>query len=192
MGTFEDRLLERLVQEHGESLTQPPPSPARGRRRRVAVVSGFIGVAAATAAVVYLVGAGTPAYAVSRTADGVTVRISDLDALDAANAELRRLGVPVVAVPRTTDCRETFVTSSNDSTGDTVADPVGAGSEVTASIQGLPVGSTVVIAAEQEGDRVLLSLAKPVRGKIPGCLATLPTVPGGSVVSPRTPTTAGR
>lgn len=98
MTKFEDRLWSDLVREHGPLLALAPErAPAKARRaRQLPLIGGGLGTAAAIAVAWVLLAAGgsPPAYAISQAADGaVSVTINNVIGIEAANAQLRRLGV---------------------------------------------------------------------------------------------------
>jgi hypothetical protein len=210
MGTFEERLLGDLVQQHGVAVSEfVRPAPRLSRTRPLVIAAGALTIAGSIAVTVTVLDGNTPAFAVSKGADGaVTLSISDIRAVDAANAELRRIGAPVVAVPMTADCRDTFEIDegfAGGSTG-TVTSVGGGEGSVTVQTRGLKPGSTMLIAAKKDGDVLTLSDGIAVRGKVPSCLPDLPEGtddpggPGGpgapvggvSTVVPVSPTTPGR
>jgi hypothetical protein len=205
MGTFEERLLGDLVRQHGVAVSEfVRPAPRLSRTRPLVMAAGALTIAGSIAVAVTTFGGNTPAFAVSRDADGaVTLSISDIRAVDAANAELRRIGAPVVAVPMTADCKDTFEIDEGfvgESSGSVTSAGGGEGS-VTVQTKGLRPGSMLVVAAKKDGDVLTLSEGVAVRGKVPGCLPDLPERsgdsggPGGggvSTVEPVSPTKPGR
>jgi hypothetical protein len=109
MGKFEDQLLGDLMREHGPAL-ETAQRPAPRNRRPVWIAAGAVALAGAVTVGLALVDGGTPAaFAVNQNADGsITVSIKDIAAIDPANKELERLGVPIRAVPTRPDCRLKF------------------------------------------------------------------------------------
>jgi hypothetical protein len=106
MGKFEDNLWAELQHEHGQALLR---NMAKRQSRRTA---RWIGAAAAVtvlgagalAASTYFGGA-PPAYAVVDNPDGsVTLTVREVQAFEAATAELRKRGIRAVAVPMRKDC----------------------------------------------------------------------------------------
>ncbi|RVX46432.1 hypothetical protein EDD27_9314 [Nonomuraea polychroma] len=191
MGRFEEQLLDRLVQQHGATLAQARrPAPSAVRRvvtsRPVWIGSGTLGLAASIVVATAL-SAGAPAFAVSQGADGsVTVSIRDIGAVDAANAELRKLGAPVAAVPMTADCRDT-VTLENAlpqgggvdfSTRGSVSSTGDGEGEVTVLVDGVPEGTTLLLAAKKDAGMLTLAIAGSVQGRVPNCLPEPPPAPG--------------
>lgn len=106
-------LEERRLAELKQYVTdRPAAEPAAGRRspRRYArpVIALGAAAAAATAALVAAsVGTGTPAYAVTRSADGtVTITLTDFRDTTQLSQELKQLGVPaaVYYIPQGQSC----------------------------------------------------------------------------------------
>ena len=72
----------------------------RGVGRALGIGGTVLGVTGVIALTGTVLSGGTPAYAVSKGADGVvSVSIRDITGVTGANEELRRLGVRAVAVP---------------------------------------------------------------------------------------------
>jgi hypothetical protein len=109
MGKFEDQLLRDLMQDHGSALATAE-RPKTRNTRPIWVAAGAVVLAGAVTVGLTFVDGGTPAaFAVSENADGsITVSIKDIAAIDPANKELERLGVPIRAVPTRPDCRIKF------------------------------------------------------------------------------------
>lgn len=97
MTNFEDRLWSDLVREHGSGLALAPGcSPSKPRRaHQLPIVGGTLAAAAiAAAALVLAAGSSPPAYAISQAANGaVSVTINNVIGIEAANAQLGKLGV---------------------------------------------------------------------------------------------------
>ena len=89
MGKFEERLLDDLVQRHGVEMNQATrPASRPPSARPLWIGAGALTVAGSIAVAVTVFGGNTPAFAVSKDADGVvTLSIKDIRAVDAANAE---------------------------------------------------------------------------------------------------------
>lgn len=173
MGKFEDQLLRDLMREHGPALAVAErPEPARrGVARPVLVAAGAVAVTGA-AVVGMTVFGGSPAYAVTENADGtVTVSISDIRAIDPANAELERLGAPVRAVPIRPGCTDTYeqVRPEPWEALTMWADHL---ESVTVKVDRVPAGATVIIGAGDSPDGSVWSLADggAARGAVPACL----------------------
>ncbi|MEU4229731.1 hypothetical protein AB0F17_36000 [Nonomuraea sp. NPDC026600] len=109
---FEDRLLGALKEEIATRVKeQPARVRRRGSNRRFLALSGALAGAAATATVVLTVfgGAGTPAYAVVKGADGsVEVWINEFHDSDELEAKLAAVGITAVVdyLPADQTCRE--------------------------------------------------------------------------------------
>lgn len=92
----ERRLAELKQYVAGRPAAGPAPA-RRGRRRytRPALALGAAAAAATAALVTFSAGSGTPAYAVTRNADGtVTITLTDFRDTTQLSRELRQLGVP--------------------------------------------------------------------------------------------------
>lgn len=98
MSEFEDNLWLEVVREHGHELAR---AGRRGRKHRRAtrpqlLAGTTVGVAAIATAAAVLFGASTssPAFAVTRNADGtVTVRLKQPSGIAGANRRLAAMGV---------------------------------------------------------------------------------------------------
>ncbi|MFE5809334.1 hypothetical protein [Streptomyces sp. NPDC056491] len=102
---FEERLkAELLAIAADRSPAAAPPVRSRAGRYRVPLVLAAVAAAVAGMVVLPVVGDGggaSPAYAVSRDADGtIQVHIYHPDGVDGTVRELRELGVPITVVPR--------------------------------------------------------------------------------------------
>jgi hypothetical protein len=201
MGKFEERLLGDLVQRHGVAIREAVrPAPHPSSARPLWIAAGALTVAGSIAVAVTGLGGNSPAFAVSKDADGVvTLSIKDIRAVDAANAELRKIGAPIVAVPMTADCKDTFEIDEGfvGEMSGTVTGGSGDEGSVTLRTKGLRPGSTVLVAAKKDGDVLTLSDGFAVRGKVPSCLPDVPEGSGDSgggvsTVVPVSPTGPGR
>jgi hypothetical protein len=106
MGKFEDNLWAELQHEHGQGLLQNMAKRQSRRTRRWIAAAAAVTVlgTGALAASTYFGGA-PPAYAVVDNPDGsVTLTVRELEAFDAATAELRKRGIRASAVPMRKDC----------------------------------------------------------------------------------------
>jgi hypothetical protein len=105
MGKFEDQLLRDLMQNHGQALATAE-RPETRNTRPIWLAAGAVTLAGAVTVGLTFVDGGTPAaYAINQNADGsISVSIKDIAAIDPANKELERLGVPIRAVPVRPDC----------------------------------------------------------------------------------------
>jgi hypothetical protein len=205
MSKFEERLLGDLVQRHGIAISEAVrPAPRPSHARPLWIGTGVLTIAGAVAVALSVFGGSAPAFAVSQDAEGVVkLSIEDISAVDAANAELRKIGAPVLAVPMTADCKDTFEVdegSAGEMSGTgTLSDDEGS---VTIPTKGLRPGTTVLVAAKKDRNSIALSVSYSVRGKVPSCLPDAPglqdapRVPVGSAGAngavPLSPTEQGR
>jgi len=111
MTKFSDQLLADLMNEHGAALQDTSPLTAPRRRpravRRTALIAGGAGTLAAglTVGLTAFGGGASPAYAVTRHADGtLTVAVWRTSGIAGANRELRSLSERVVVVPEGAGC----------------------------------------------------------------------------------------
>jgi len=97
MTKFTDHLWSDLAQEHGATLAladRPEPTRARLLRRPRVLAGGMLGLAGAGTALALVLGAGSPAYAVTTNSNGsVLVTINQNSALPQANAKLVAMGI---------------------------------------------------------------------------------------------------
>jgi hypothetical protein len=144
------------MREHESTLahTRPTRPPAARRyitTRRTLLAAGAGGVAVAATAGALVAASGSPAYAVTKNADGtVTVAVYQKSGIAGANAKLRQLGDDqVVVVPVEPGCpsigslpaptvsvlgKKISVESERDANG-----------SVTVSAQGIPAGDIMVV-----------------------------------------------
>lgn len=182
MSEFEDNLLDDLMTRHGAQLAaveRPPTHRPGGRGVRTA--AGVLAVAGVVAGGITVLGNSSPAYAVTENPDGtVTVSISDIKAIDPANAKLRELGVRAKAVPETSDCaslegREMYA-GSDWSIRDEADGSVTLGPD-------LPEGYTVLLSvSDAPGRGTGLGFTGPVADPAPSCVldpAHDPSMQGG-------------
>lgn len=188
MGKFEDRLLGDLMSEHGSTLAEAQrPAPRRATSRPLWIGGAALGVATAAAVGTTLLGGGSPAYAVTQNPDGtVTVSIKDINAVDAANAELSRLGLPVRAVPLRKDCPDKSVPDERFQGKWITTIRGGEDGYITIPTEGIPAGSSIVLAAKAASDgRVSrLSVTTALKAPIPSCLLDEPAPAEGPVSPP--------
>jgi hypothetical protein len=171
MSSFEDRLFQDLMREHGGQLVRG----ARLRRRRPALAAaGVLAVLGAATVALSLGGVGsTPAYGVTQHPDGtVTVSLKELAAADQTNAELTRRGVPIRVLPYKSDCSNTASYTVDES-----APPTRFGSggkdEMTIDTTTVPAGDHAVITAlaDETGHViVIMTGGPPAKGAVPSCL----------------------
>lgn len=172
------------MREHGDELATAhrPVAARRGAGRRVLVAAGSVGLAGAVVLGVNTIGAGSPAYAVTRGSDGtITVSLRDISGVKGANEELRKLGVPAVAVPMSRDC-DTQVVPDDRARGQgpvTGSSGTGGSGSVTFDADSIPAGDTMVLAA-QVSDRQVSLAATVVRGPAPACVPDLPALGGNA------------
>lgn len=192
MTKFADQLYEDLMREHGAELRSvPEPGAAAVRSRRRAARPAWLtaGLLTATAAAaggfVLFGGAASPAYAVTRNANGtVSVAVKQASAIDAANARLKAIGVRVVIVPVRAGCPDLDSLADQGLHGATVGVGVSGGGgqvdSITVDAQGVPADDTLVLAFE-DSDGGAFGGSGIVEGKVPGCvtLPTPPTAPAG-------------
>lgn len=181
MSKFEDQLFADLMHEHGDELAagRRPAAARWGSSRQVLLAAGALGLAAAVVVGVNTIGAGSPAYAVTRDSDGtITVSLRDVSGVAGANAELRRLGVRAVAVPMTRHCTARVIPdeSAGHSPLTSSAGPDGSGS-VTFDAGSIPADDTMVLAAQASDQQVSLA-ATVVRGAAPSCVPEMPAAAG--------------
>jgi hypothetical protein len=108
MTKFADQLYDDLMRQHGSLLADTRP-PATSRRhiapRRVLLVAGAGGLAAAATVASLAVGGGSPAYALTTNSDGtITLAVYQASGIAQANAKLHQLGDDVVVVPIRPGC----------------------------------------------------------------------------------------
>lgn len=106
---LEERRLADLKQYVANRPATDPLPARRGPRRygRPVLALGTAAAAAIAALVATSVGSGTPAYAVTRSADGtVTITLTDFNDTTQLSQELKQLGVPaaVYYIPRGKSC----------------------------------------------------------------------------------------
>jgi hypothetical protein len=211
MGKFEDQLLGDLMRKHGPALaTAQRPAPSRNKRP-VWIAAGAVALAGAVTVTLAVVDGGAPAaFAVNQNADGsITVSIKDIAAIDPANKELERLGVPIRAVPTRPDCPLQLGTgASAGGGGEQVGGPTGnpqpppdkdlpkpefkidlrPGGGVTIERSALTPGANIALGVftDPSGTVGSMSFAKIEGGPMPTCLPS-DTPPGMPTPSP-TPT----
>jgi hypothetical protein len=185
MSKFEDQLLADLMRTHGTELAEVrQPAAHRRAPRPVWIAAGVVGLAGAITLGVTVAGTGTPAYAVTHGRDGtITVSLRKITGVDGANAELRRLGVPAVAVPMREDCTATFTPDNPSRKGSfsMTARGDGQSGSVTFDPSAIPAGDTMILAAQASpGGGVALGTAF-TRGPVPECLPLVPRAGQGDV-----------
>jgi hypothetical protein len=192
MTKFEDQLFTDLMAEYRpvlQRLERPAPPARRPVPRPVWVAASAAGVAGAVTAGVVGFGGTTPAYAVTRNADGtVTLAISSPAGVPGANAKLRVLGSHVVVVPARPGCPA--ITSlgrpaSGQATRTAGSAALSKDGSITVDVRGIPAGDTAVVAATTLPGGGMTLAEQLVRGPAPACVS-LPPRPGNGG-SPGTP-----
>ncbi|WP_158885972.1 hypothetical protein [Amycolatopsis anabasis] len=182
MGKFEDRLLTDLLTEYRPTLNaakQPEESAApRASRRPLWIAAGVLGLVGTATAGAVLLGGGSPAYAVTKDANGeVTVRLRDASGIDGANQELREQGVPAVVVPIKPGCTDIGELPVDKPTGRMTAQAQTQNGEIVFQTKNVPPGDTVVVTAEgNPASRLTLGMLL-VKGAPPDCVS-VPAGPG--------------
>ncbi|MGW0804209.1 hypothetical protein [Nonomuraea sp. NPDC002799] len=192
MSTFEQRLLAALKEEIAtrtaeDDMTTVTPV-RRGSGRRLAGLSAAVaGVAAATIAVVALTGiTGSPAFAVTKAADGVvSVHISTFRDPEGLEAELAGAGVKAVVdyLPEGQICKGPR--GAHGSGAGQFRSSVGKdGDGISFTIEKgqVPVGETLVLAISKSKDgddqAPFATSLEIVKGEVSGCEATTVPAPG--------------
>ncbi|MFI7636611.1 hypothetical protein [Nonomuraea sp. NPDC049400] len=193
MSNFEERLLSALKEEittrkAEDGMTTTVTPVERGSRRRFVGLSAAVaGVAAAATAVVTLTGlTGSPAYAVTKGADGaVNVQISEFSDPEGLASELAGAGVRAVVdyLPEGQTCKEPRG-ERGSATGRFAASVGRSGNGISFKIEEgqVPAGETLVLAVSKskEGDDkppFAMSLSI-VKGPVAPCEATSMPAPG--------------
>jgi len=186
MTKFSDQLLADLMNEHGVALrdTSPLTAPCRRPRavRRTALIAGGAGTLAAglTVGLTAFGGGASPAYAVTRHADGTfTVAVWRTSGIAGANRELRSLSERVVVVPEGAGC---------PSVHSLPAPPVAIKGQAlsaldvnkesaTVNAHGIPAGDLLVLAVSSTGNNMSVSAAL-TRAPAPSCVSVSHDQPG--------------
>ena len=180
MSRFTERLWNELVREHGAELAQLKRPATHGGHSRPRVLAGTtLGLAAAGAAIVLVLGAAgsSPAFAVTKNHDGtVTVEIKRIEGITGANAKLAALGVRARAVAVVAGCarppfrvpRAMLTAQAIVAAGQPAANVV-----VHARIdpRQIPAGRTLVLPTARVGSEIRIAKARSVRGVAPACVA---------------------
>ncbi|MGI5505516.1 hypothetical protein [Lentzea sp. CA-135723] len=167
MTTFKDKLLSDLMREHGETVEEAPTRPVRSTRPLLVAAGALVLAGVATVAIV---NNDSPAYAVTKNADGtVTVTIKDIKGVDGANAKLREYGINAKAVPMSRDCAE--LDESRMDARDYRLPDHGEDGSLTFRPGDLPDGYKVLLGISNLPDRGNgLGFTGPVRDPAPNCL----------------------
>lgn len=198
MAKFEELLLERLKQHEPDPGAALPP-----RRRRTSVLVAATAVLAAIAAIVLpsLGGNGSAAHAVTLNPDGtLTISIKDMADIDAANKELRDLGVTNIVIVAET---EPGSCAPEDRPGPAVLEPDGlqstprdVGNVTTINRALIPPDRTLLLVADprlfesENDDYTVLSGLVPTQARY--CSDTLSTAPGTQLETTILPPTPSR
>jgi hypothetical protein len=191
MTNFADQLFDDLMREHGPTLahTRLAHTGLAGPRRHVAARRMLLAAGAGGVAVGATVGAlvatsGTPAFAVTKNANGtVTLAVYQKSGIAGANAKLRQLGDgQVVVVPVEPGCPSagSLPAPAVSAKGElvTVQSEKGANGSVTVSAQGIPVGDILVVGFVTTGQGTMGggTITSP---PAPSCIS-LPSPPPGN------------
>ncbi|HEY1623714.1 MAG TPA: hypothetical protein VGG16_07930 [Streptosporangiaceae bacterium] len=190
MTNFADQLFDDLMREHGPALSDAtaPAAPRRHRARRpVLLAAGAGGLAIAATVGTLVAGGGTPAYAVTKNANGtLTLAVYQKDGIAGANARLRQLGEDnVVVVPVGSGCPsisslpDPAVPPATANGHISVQTSVSKGGSITVDAQGIPAGDILVVAAEMTTSGTTTSSmggAKLTSPPAPNCVS-MPAVP---------------
>jgi hypothetical protein len=184
MTKFSDQLFSDLMNEHGPALAGTELTAAGRRRpvRRAAMLAGGAGTLAVglTVGLTAFGGGASPAYAVTKNADGtLTVAVSNPSGIAGANEKLHAMGVQAVLVPVGTGCpaigsltkpifpkdgHESMQTSSNLKDG-----------SITVNASGVPAGDLLVLAVKTTSSGTQMAGAMTVP-PAPTCVS-LPGIP---------------
>jgi hypothetical protein len=191
MTRFADQLFTDLMQEHRSTLqhTELPEATRRHPVRRRAWLAASAGAAAAAITVgLTAFGGSSPAYAVTKNANGtVTVAVYKDSGYAGANAELRSLGdSQVVVVPVGPGCPS--VSSLPKPPVSTIGVRISTGvrinpdGSVTVSATGIPAGDLEVLVLTRSGN-TRSGLGRMTAPPAPSCVSlpagALPPPPGG-------------
>ncbi|MEV0838620.1 hypothetical protein AB0I55_03580 [Actinocatenispora sera] len=174
-GKFENSLFNDLVRDHAADEAMLTTASRRRIGRPLAVGAAAVAIGGiATAAVVVGGGQSSPAYAVTKHGDGtVTVSFRDVHAVDPANAQLKKLGLPVRAAPVQRGCTAHSKSPSTPRHHYLRAIVGMSGKSVTVDPRLVPPHTTLVIGVPQLNPpkgQGLKFLATDVIGAAPACL----------------------
>jgi hypothetical protein len=127
----------------------PAARGLRPTRRRTWLAASAAALAVAVTGVLVGLGGSSPAYAVTRNADGtVTVAVTRMAGVPGANAELRTLGLRVVVVPVQSGCPalSSLPAPAVPPSGPITTEETSTDGSVTVNAQGIPVGDLLVLA----------------------------------------------
>jgi len=186
MTKFSDQLLADLMNEHGAALADTGPLAVPGRRprtlRRAALLAGGAGTLAAglTVGLTAFGGGASPAYAVTRHADGtLTVAVWRTSGIADANRELRSLNERVVVVPEGAGCPSihSLPAPPVDIKGQALSTLDVNKESATVNAKGIPAGDIMVLAVSSTGHNMSVSAAV-TRAPAPSCVSVSHDQPG--------------
>jgi hypothetical protein len=186
MTNFSDQLLTDLISEHGTALESAglPSAPSRRPHpvRRAALLAGGAGALAAglTVALTAFGGGASPAYAVTRHADGtLTVAVWHPSGIAGANSELRSLNARVVVVPEGAGCPSihSLPAPPVDVNGQALSTLDVNKESATVNAHGIPAGDLLVLGVSSTGGNMTVSAAM-TRAPAPSCVSVSHDQPG--------------
>jgi hypothetical protein len=185
MTKFSDQLFDDLMREHGPALTHitlPAQPKRRDTARRVLVASGGTLAVAAAIGGALEAGSASPAYAVTKNADGTTtIAVYRTSGITGANARLHQLGdKQVVVVPIEPGCPRP-VPPAISGHGHRISAGIGYAptGSITVKAQGIPPGDIMIIGVESktvDGKHTSVGIAALTSPPAPRCIS-LPAVP---------------
>ncbi|MGW6706749.1 hypothetical protein ACWGDE_17910, partial [Streptomyces sp. NPDC054956] len=177
---FEERLKAELMAVAAEM--PPAAAPVRSHARRYRIPLALGAVAATVAGLVALPvlgedGGSSPAYAVSKEADGtIWVRIYHPDGVDGTVRELRELGVAVAAVPRrpSEQCPASEAFPAGLTPGERGGRPAGAmdaSAQMLITPETVPPGHTLVLSTPADAADIHgIGFGAVETAKVPACI----------------------
>lgn len=201
MSNFEERLLSALKDDIAARKAVVVADPPVRRRRVVGLAAAVAAVAAATVVVMNVYGgAATPAYAVTKSADGsVEVRINEFRDPDELAAKLAAAGVPAVVdyLPADQTCKQPR--GEHGAGYGRAGNRIGAGTNgkgITFRIDKgqVAAGQTLVLAVsvDQADKPPIASSLEIVKGAVAPCEATALNLPPASDSTSNGPSTDER
>jgi hypothetical protein len=174
MGTFDEALWTRLVDEHQADRVVLSSRPPRHRPRAAIITAGTAATAVTLSAVLALSATtSTPsAYALTANPDGsVTITIHDLTAaIPALNAKFAEMGIDETVIPIQAGCSTRGLVNYP---GATMSEPL----TFTPGHKNLPPGWDGVLAAEQlPNGKVALTIGSR-KPPLPSCFSNIPWGP---------------
>ncbi len=182
MGTFDEGLWARLVEQHSADRVVLSAAPPRRRARPMILKVSAAAVAAATLALVLALSATTstpPAYALTRNTDGTfTVTIHDLiSAIPALNAKFAQLGIDETVIPVTAGCQHSIGLLNYP--GATMSESL----TISPGHKNLAPGYHGALGAEQLPNGKVALFVGAFKPPLPSCFSNVPGTifpPGGS------------